>query len=685
MSHDPAAHATPHLALQLPLAGIQVIEASAGTGKTYALAGLYVRLIVERRLQVRQILVVTYTRAAADELRERLRERLVLCARLSANDDGKDASAEAQFCRDVLARAKDEGAAVLNRRLALAALSLDEAQIGTVHGFCQRVLREHAWLGGVAPLAGELLEREDELIDSLVRDLWRERAASADETGWQALRGIACSAEGLARILRALRDQHVTLQPQPARSAAALRAQLTDTSADRVLADLAAQWQAQGEAAFAALLAHLDGKHIKANIYKPDSVRQDAANFAAAFAQAQRPDRSRLERYAQSRINAPQALSKNGRALPMQAFFGAVEAACSALDEIAAAQTELGLHLLAECTAELRERLARRKRAARVYGYDDLIAGLADALAGAHGARLAAALREQFPAALIDECQDSAAREFDVFFAIYPPHAGARHLLALVGDPKQAIYRFKGGDVDAYLAARERADAQHTLAANYRSAPGLLAAIETLYAHAGAAPFVDPRIHFERVTAESGARDTDAQIDGVAAPPLTIWLAPKLTRKQDAAEYLAAGCAAEITRLLDLARQGRASLEQKQRDGARRRERLCQRRSRRSARPAARARIARSGPVARRAVDALVRTRPGSTESAARRQRFVESASRAVAAMARSMDLARHSRLGRADRPGARGGVARRCEWRAAPDQSVASGRIAAACGAAPR
>src|SRR5690625_3371155 len=71
------------LALNLPLDGRQLIEASAGTGKTWTIAGLYARLIVERRLPVRQLLVMTFTRAATEELRQRLRDRLSLCATLA--------------------------------------------------------------------------------------------------------------------------------------------------------------------------------------------------------------------------------------------------------------------------------------------------------------------------------------------------------------------------------------------------------------------------------------------------------------------------------------------------------------------------------------------------------------------------------------------------------------------------
>ena len=111
------------------LTGLNVIEASAGTGKTYTLAELYCRLIIEQGLTVDQVLVVTYTRAATEELRERLRERLV---------EARDASlTEPEY--DVTVR----------QSLVLEIQSFDESAIFTIHGFCQRVLGDFAFESGL--------------------------------------------------------------------------------------------------------------------------------------------------------------------------------------------------------------------------------------------------------------------------------------------------------------------------------------------------------------------------------------------------------------------------------------------------------------------------------------------------------------------------------------------------------
>ena len=150
--------------LSLPLHGVQLIEASAGTGKTYTLATLYTRLVVEQRLRPGEILAVTYTEAATQELRKRIRERLALAAQqleqtpdLDAVDEG---DAQAQVSVQILRRhlhGSGEAVAALSQRLRRAADEIDLAAIFTIHGFCARVLREHALESGQALDAPELL------------------------------------------------------------------------------------------------------------------------------------------------------------------------------------------------------------------------------------------------------------------------------------------------------------------------------------------------------------------------------------------------------------------------------------------------------------------------------------------------------------------------------------------------
>src|SRR5512136_431293 len=149
----------------VPLTGWSLVEASAGTGKTYALAGLYVRLLVERGLSTKEILVVTFTKAATDELKGRIRARIRDALRAFTFGTGSD-----EFLNGLISRTEDHERA--RRFLTDALRSFDEAAIFTIHGFCLRALHNHAFESG-SLFDTELLEDETDMIKEMVHDFWR--------------------------------------------------------------------------------------------------------------------------------------------------------------------------------------------------------------------------------------------------------------------------------------------------------------------------------------------------------------------------------------------------------------------------------------------------------------------------------------------------------------------------------
>ena len=191
--------------LDLPLHGLRLIEASAGTGKTFTLATLFTRLVVERGLRMGQILAVTFTDAATQELRKRIRERLDLAARLvgveARADDGPETALTHAILQRHLAQG-EESAAQLARRLRIAAEETDLAAIFTIHGFCTRVLGEHALESGHSFAAPELLTNTRQLHAELAADLWRQHATRADAL--DALLGLWKTPEALAADLPVL-------------------------------------------------------------------------------------------------------------------------------------------------------------------------------------------------------------------------------------------------------------------------------------------------------------------------------------------------------------------------------------------------------------------------------------------------------------------------------------------------
>ncbi|MFC6840608.1 exodeoxyribonuclease V subunit beta [Xanthomonas theicola] len=554
--------------LTLPLHGVRLIEASAGTGKTFTLATLFTRLVVERGLRVGQILAVTFTEAATQELRRRIRERLALAATLvptaasvgaasaatESMDDPSptgiaDASSrlkpllqeapDAALTRAILhahLAASEDTPAALRRRLQQAVEEIDLAAISTIHGFCARVLREHALESGQTFAAPELLGNDRDLLGEVAADLWRARGADAA----LAEDLLALWPGGPATLAGDLRElvRHPPLLPAAA-------APSPDPSAARQAAAqaLVAALREHGDQAYGAIAAAFDEKVF-------DGRRARRPSFDKAFEQLWQGSAEahwvldgggHLDKLLPSRLRA---FCKDGAhdRVPCSPLFDALETWRQTDLQVRQWQLQRRIRLLHALRDDAVARLASLKRRRRVQTYDDLVDGVARALQGPQGGALAQRLRAQYAIALVDEFQDTDERQWSIFSTVFGADAADRggaldpssggdapaRLLALIGDPKQAIYGFRGGDVRTYLAAAATAERAPPLGHNFRSRPGVLAAIDALYAQAGyAEAFLTDGIAFHPVQPGAKRADADLQRAGAAAPALTLWRAPE--------------------------------------------------------------------------------------------------------------------------------------------------------------
>ncbi|MCR6686163.1 exodeoxyribonuclease V subunit beta [Pseudoxanthomonas sp.] len=559
--------------LALPLTGTRLIEASAGTGKTFTLATLVTRLVVERRLRISQVLAVTFTEAATQELRKRIRERLALAASLVDAPPADGESPDAALSRALIAAHLATGSetpAQLRQRLQLAADEIDLAAIFTIHGFCARVLREHALESGQTFAAPELLASDRALREELAADLWRVHAADAGTAPslaalWKG--GPEALAADLVELVR-----QPLLLPVPG-----------DLPADpRPALEAAAQALAQAIDAHLlvardAIAAAFDNKVFDGRKARKPSFEKAFQTLQAGRASASWvfDDRNHLDKLLPARLQEFCKDGEQGKA-PCSALFDALQAWADAARATEAWQEKARTALLHRIRDDARARLARRKQQLRVQTYDDLIDGVADALAGPHAGALVQRLRAQYAVALVDEFQDTDARQWSIFRTVFGDSpqardAGLEPALFLIGDPKQAIYGFRGGDVQTYLLAAGVAARAPTLDHNFRSRPALLQTVEALYAQAGERAFLDPRIRFHPVAPGTKRHDADYRRDGAAAPALTLWQAPapppddtgkrKPWSAGRARELATRACVAAIHAVLSEARAGTATLD----------------------------------------------------------------------------------------------------------------------------
>lgn len=431
----PSLSASNDVGLQLPLSGVRLIEASAGTGKTFTLTTLVLRLLLERGASMADILAVTFTRAATQELRQRIRRRLRVARRLlDVWDDivvdalQGEAVPTCAVLRAAIVRegGGDAGIARVRDRIEAALLQLDEATIATIHGFCHRALREFGFRAGQLA-AQTVVDDAGEVWSEVAAELWRAAANAPQPDDFAFMTALWDTPDAMASALKSLCDRTREMYPRAGESPA-------------------------------------------------------AASLHALRARALARYETRMDERGQCDQDA--VIERVWRATEDDAFASRVAA--------------------------------------------------------------------RWPFLLIDEFQDTDPRQWDIFRRLFEAAEPVRRWLCLIGDPKQAIYRFRGGDLETYLRAKAYARAQTDKAArgasasdtlggmvdgttadavaelgdNHRSTPAVLCAIETLFT-AHALPFIEERVAFHPVRAAGAAHDDDLSVDGMPVPGLTMhWLPP---------------------------------------------------------------------------------------------------------------------------------------------------------------
>ncbi|MDH5357721.1 MAG: exodeoxyribonuclease V subunit beta [Gammaproteobacteria bacterium] len=522
------------------LQGLNLIEASAGTGKTYTLAELYLRLVLEKDLTVDKILVVTYTRAATEELRDRLRQKLV---------DARGELLKNPADRKMLIHMVDpESVRSASQKLTLAIQSFDEAAIFTIHGFCQRVLGDFAFESGQR-FDVEMIGDDYALLQSATDDFWRREITTADKNFVAYLLAKNESPETLLKSVRNLiAKPYIECLPVPE-----MDSELCYQQAQSQFEQLQNIWQKEQET----VIATLNNKDLlNGNKYRTSSVEKWLLLLSNMLASPDMP----LSLFEGFEKFTPEKLEdglKKDKILPENPFWTACEQLLALSHHLQQARELQRQQLRLRLLENLRDTLPKQKQQQQLQSYDDLLLNLEQALSGERGDWLVARLRQQYQAALIDEFQDTDPVQYASFSRIY---ADSGLPTFLVGDPKQAIYSFRGADIFTYLQAKSRADIQHTLTTNWRSHPDLVSAVNTIFSR-HAEPFIYKDIPFKTVDAARNNKPvlTVEQPDSV--PLQILWAeSDKSMAKKDLTAIAANVTADEIARLLNLAQSHQATL-----------------------------------------------------------------------------------------------------------------------------
>lgn len=446
--------------------GLSVIEASAGTGKTYAISHLVPRLLLDGTASsLGEVLLVTFTKDAARELSDRVRRVL---EKLQAPPGDDEPVAEPGVHRLRQKYAPGHIADTIGQAL----LDLDRLRVSTIHSFCQRTLQSEGTLCGL-PVVPDLIADASDLIDQALYDLWEKKVAADELCSAVATVMKWDLADDLKFVHAAMALEEVEMVPAPGDFSENLRALdgFAATFTEAVCGELAeffgqvGRWTKAGEVADRdRLLELLQDAKTAADPGFLEAVRQIAG--------------------APGWINRQ---SKIGKELNIAV------AGCSAVElagDVVKLLSRLQWDFRRETIGEIRSIVVSSVRANRQITYDGLIESLAVALRGDHARALASRLRHQYKVALIDESQDTDARQFEIFRKVFVGLEGEdileTHRLVLIGDPKQAIYAFRGADVNTYLSARVEAGGQiFRLTKTYRAPESLVQAVNSLFGSEG--------------------------------------------------------------------------------------------------------------------------------------------------------------------------------------------------------
>ncbi|MEJ5366406.1 MAG: exodeoxyribonuclease V subunit beta [Desulfosoma sp.] len=538
--------------LTLPLDGVRLIEASAGTGKTHNIVTLFLRLLLEKGADISRILVVTFTNAATEELRGRLRERLRTAWAEAAHGGPKDPVLAA-----VWSTFDEAQKFQAQQRLWEAVCRMDEAAVFTIHGFCQRMLQEFAFESAI-PFDWDVLPDDRDLYREAAADFWRLLMKTADTVKARWLLETWDGPEGLLEALDVLRSPvGLRICPEPTEKEAADFAELAELY--KKMCSLWGKCRSEIEG----ILRH--GKGLDRRSYT-GSVVQNALDAMEAIIQCGMPPLSLPDSFKRFTPSMLAEKSKGGPA-PSHSFFDLCGRYEKLLHELVTSQR---LRILHSACHFIRKAVDDRKAAERSLAFDDLLRRFDKALSGPVGPRLAEAVRQKYSVALIDEFQDTDPVQYQIFKRIYIAPDGPQPL-CLIGDPKQAIYSFRGADIFTYMGAKRDAGPEnvYTMTTNWRSSSGLVRAVNHLFSR-HPYPFVfHGDIPFHEVQSAGRADQEPLQLDGAVPAALQIRFIPTvglvLTREgfitaEAASRAAAADCAGVIVRLLNLSQEGRACI-----------------------------------------------------------------------------------------------------------------------------
>ncbi|NOU60592.1 UvrD-helicase domain-containing protein [Marinifilum caeruleilacunae] len=468
--------------IKVALKGSNLIEASAGTGKTYSIAILVIRLVVEKGIELKEILMVTFTKAAVAELEVRIRKFIREAYSYTSQGVEIDESIRTIVDNGIKQFGKEEVLALLMK----ARRQLDETSIFTIHSFCQKTLSEFAFETGQA-FNSDVIEDEAVLINEVAGEYWRQQITTLDSDLLTFLLKNGLSKNQLVNVVSmAKRGKLFIYNTDCSVDVYWSRKEKNEEKCQKALDQFNNEFSNSPERT----LSNIGEKGYAFNAF--GHLLEDADAFRQTL------------------------IEKQDKGYTQKKFPNLLQLAIE-VDELENANNEIGQscinflygEAIAYCDAEIQN----KKKEQGLFSFDDLINKLHQTIPSES---LQAAVRKKYKAVFIDEFQDTDQKQYEIFDTFFNQHS----ILFYIGDPKQSIYSFKGTDLDTYLEAATKVDASYTMSKNYRSTEAYNNAMNKLFTSIDN-PFYDERIDYEIVSAGKDLKEIEKEDDIV--DPLSIY------------------------------------------------------------------------------------------------------------------------------------------------------------------
>ena len=518
--------------ITLPLNQISLIEASAGTGKTYTIGSLYLRLLLKagennfsRPLNVEEILVVTFTEMATEELKKKIRERITdAIDKLTTFSETQDKSA---FKNDEFLTALCDNLNIFEaiHRLKLAEQNMDLAAIYTIHGFCRRMLMQYAFHSGIH-FNLELIKDQSDLLVRFANEFWREHFYPLPFEMADFIANELGSPDYVLSLLESDLGKNLIVDLENQQALSISITEFLHQYLGEYFKDIKALkrfWLESAGKISELITEELNKDYAKG---EPKSLSRRSYNTSRLAkwieqvnAWANDPRDCLLNDTLMSYFTQS-ALGEKGEegASPFIApIFTELEERANAL----MSPDLLRRVILYHYRQGLQQKLLDYKLNHQEKSFDDLLRLLCEALQGAQGDELAEMIRFQYPFAMIDEFQDTDSQQYAIFSKIYRDNPEKNTGFIMIGDPKQAIYRFRGADIFTYLKASDEAQSRFELTKNYRSEKNLVDGVNALFDFPQS-PFIYQNINFTAVD----SRDDHLRfyLNGKAEPAYRFYL-----------------------------------------------------------------------------------------------------------------------------------------------------------------